>query len=292
MDPKQIPAACVYHADCVDGTTAGALVLKRFPNVTLFPLSHRAPEKINQLLSSLPKNALVYMVDTTTAADVILEAGHRLIIIDHHASTERKIRDWISEGKAIEFFYDSLESAATLTHKILFPEVTISELLKYVRDSDLWLGQFSETKNVVNYLSTFRNNPTATLECLALPVPKVIEYGEIITNYIEANLPRLLSLSPIKLNLGEHLVLAYNISDHESLCGNLLAKQTGCATVMFTIIGEKVKFSFRSLPGQNPTALKLATLTGGGGHEHSAGGEMPLKNFLQAIQVDARDDQD
>mgnify|MGYP001225625552 CR=1 FL=1 len=285
MDPNQIPVACVYHADCVDGTTAAALVLKRFPHVTLFPLSHRAPEKINPLLSTLPPSALVYMVDTTTAADVILAAGHRLTIIDHHASTEEKIRDWINDGKAIEFFYDSLESAATLTHKILFPTVTMSELLKYVRDSDLWSEQFSETKHVVNYLSTFRNQPAVLLERLSLPAPKVIEYGEIITNYIEASLARHLSLPPIKLSLGEHLVSAYNITDHESLCGNLLAKQNGCATVMFTIMGEKVKFSFRSLPGQNPTALKLATLTGGGGHEHSAGGEMTLGDFLQAIQV-------
>ena len=30
----------IYHKDCIDGTTAAAVVLRRFPEAKLFPLSH------------------------------------------------------------------------------------------------------------------------------------------------------------------------------------------------------------------------------------------------------------
>lgn len=278
------PYACIYHADCIDGTAAAALVLQHYKTVKLFPLSHRRPDFIHDIVKELPEAVHVLFVDTSTKAEVLLEAGYSLTIIDHHQGDKAEIENWLSQGRLLQYIFNQDESAATLVFKTLYPEKQLPEVLKYVRDSDLWLQEFVETRYVTNYLSMYRNDPAKYLELFDLDVSELMKFGQPISDYIDQTIARLIKLPPIAIKLGNHVTETYNISDHESACGNMLAIKNKNAAVMFTILGNQVKFSFRSLTGQTPSALGLAQIIGGGGHELSAGGDMTLADFIKAIQ--------
>lgn len=47
---------------------------------------------------------------------------------------------------------------------IFFPDEEVPKIIKYVEDSDLWKGEYDDTKYVVNYLSTNANTPEKILE--------------------------------------------------------------------------------------------------------------------------------
>lgn len=111
----------------------------------------------------------------------------------------------------------------------------------------------------------------------------VKERGKIISEYTDKAVADLVRIPPISLKIGEHTVLAFNITDHESACGNILSEKHGQAVALFTIKGDEVKFGFRSKDGQTPSAYDLAALLGGGGHRNASGAQLLLADFLNQI---------
>lgn len=277
---------CIYHKDCIDGTSATAVVLKKFPHAQTFPLAHNyTPEEIDTVLDLTDTSAHIYIVDTTVGLTECLTRGHQVTIIDHHISEHTRINDIMSRYANLDYIFDNTKSGTSLAWSYLFPDTPAPTLVPHIEDNDLWKKQLGEnTEHITNYLSLWNNDPHAIVPLFDVALADIVEKGRMLTTYARTMVGRYILLEPITLRIGQHDVLAYNITDYQSACGNALAHQNGGAVALYTIIGNAVKFSFRSLSTHEPSALDLATALGGGGHRNASGASIPLSDFISRIQ--------
>ena len=276
---------CIYHKDCIDGTTAAAVVLKKYPNAQTFPLAHNySSEEIETVLSCTEPSAHIYIVDSTLGLTEFLERGHTVTVIDHHISEHTRVLEITKEYTGLTYVFDNEKSGASLSWAYLFPEIPAPALIPHVEDNDLWKKMLGEqTEHIVNYLSLWNNDPHHTVALFDEPLESLIAQGRVLTLSAHSMVGRLILLEPITLRIENHDVLAYNITNYQSACGNALAHQNGMAVALYTILGNQVKFSFRSEASHEPSALKLAMSLGGGGHRNASGATIPLDNFIERI---------
>ena len=153
-----------------------------------------------------------------------------------------------------------------------------------MEDSDLWRRRYGDdTRDVVNYLSIFRNEPETFLKLMQSDITEIKNKGNIISQYTSRQIADQMTFQPISVKVGEHIIPAFNFTSQQSVSGTLLSEQLGKAVLVFFIKGRSVKLSFRSRDGQLPTALDLASIVGGGGHKNAAGGEVSLEEFIKMI---------
>ena len=275
----------IYHKNCIDGTTAAAIVLRKFKEAQLFPLSHDYTEEdLGQVLDVIDEATEIYTVDCVIGVPEILSRGFKVAAIDHHIGIKEQFSLLAKENSNFTFIFDNDKSGASLSWQYFFPNEEMPEMIKLVEDSDLWKGQYGDdTKYVNNYLWLWVNNPAKILQILEGDLNEVKKKGEVISTYAEKEISDLLELPPIHLKISEYVFKAYNITNYVSACGNILAERNGQTAVMFTIKGSDVKFSFRAKAGQEPSALDLAKSLGGSGHVLAAGARVPLTKFIEMI---------
>lgn len=79
-------------------------------------------------------------------------------------------------------------------------------------------------------------------------------------------------------------LLAVNSSENVSEIGNALAEASEHRVgLVWSVVGNVVRMSFRSIPGAPQTALTIAHTYGGGGHEHAAGASMSVQDFFSGM---------
>ncbi len=285
MEQKNI--LCIYHKDCIDGTTAAAVLLSKFPEAKTFPLAHNFKEAdFVPILAGATQDTHVYTVDCTFGVEQFLEKGATVTTIDHHigAKDEMDALDALSEK--FTYIFDNEKSGASLSWAYFFPDIPTPPLLLFVEDSDLGRWKLEAGRNVNSYLSMLRNSPEKILPLLINTPDKVAQDGAVITQFSEILLEESLrTIAPVQITIGEHTVSGYNIFAFHSAAGNILSRKLNTVVCLFTIQGDAVRLNFRSMEGQHPTSLDLAQIVGGGGHKHAAGGRMPLKNFIQNLKV-------
>jgi len=276
----------IYHKDCTDGTTAAAVVLRKYPGALLYPLSHGfEAHELEPILSSAEKDDRILTVDCVIAVREFLEAGFSVTSIDHHSGIKEEMEELARNIKRFKFIFDNEKSGASLTWSTFFPEEKIPELIRLVEDADLWRWKYGEdTKNAGSYLFMLTNKPEEIEKLLDKPLDAIKRDGSIIARYSAIMIDHAVKTTePITLNIGGYKVPFYNVTTYKSEAGNSLSTIRDQAVGLFTIDGDKVKISFRSLDGHNPSALELAKTLGGGGHVKASGAGMPLENFLNSI---------
>lgn len=278
---------CIYHKDCIDGTAAAGVVLKKFPHAQAFPLAHNyTPEEIDTILDLTDPSAHVYIVDTTVGLAECLTRGHQVTVIDHHISESTRISEVAGRYSNLTYVFDNAKSGASLAWSYLFPDTAPPALILHIEDNDLWKHTLGEnTEHVTHYLSLWNNDPRAIVSLFDAPLDGIVEKGRMLTTYAHTMVGRYILLEPITIRIGRHDVLAYNITDYQSPCGNALARENGSAVALYTIMGNTVKFGFRSLSTHEPSALDLATALGGGGHRNESGASILLSDFISRIQI-------
>lgn len=276
---------CIYHKDCVDGTTAAAVVLKKFPHARAFPLAHGfKKEDIDEILDVTAHDAHIYIVDSVLGLVEFTEQGNQITILDHHISVYEETKAFVATHTNATYHFNNAQSGASLTWSYLFPNKPIPELVQLVQDNDLWTHAFGEaTQHVVNYLSLLRNDPHKVCALLDADIALIKKSGEQITTYIHSEVERAILAVPIAVTIGTHEVPVFNITNHQSACGNILSTKLDAAVGMYTIMGNEVRLSFRSLSHHVPSALNLAETLGGGGHHNAAGARMNLSVFINHI---------
>ena len=157
---------CIYHKDCVDGTTAVAVVLRAFPQAKLFPLSQGYTEEDFAVIQPhLQKGTVAYIVDCALGITECIEAECTITVIDHHADKYEGMQEIVEKQLNVSYIYDKEKSGASLCFAYFFPNEPLLELIRYVEDSDLWRWTYGTvTKDVVNYFSMFRDDPEKILE--------------------------------------------------------------------------------------------------------------------------------
>jgi uncharacterized protein len=279
----------IYHKDCIDGTTAAAVVLRKFPHAQMYPLQHgHSPEEVEEILQSTQPGAHVYTVDCGLGAKDFLTAGYRVITIDHHMGAKHALEDLAKTEPQYTFVFDNEKSGASLSWSYFFPDEAAPEILRLVEDFDLWKWRYGdETRDVTYYLSMFLNQPDKILPLLEQLPDEVKEKGSMLSQYANALIERYTSSTrPNVAQIGPYSVPAYNIVDFQSECANILSAKDDCAVMLYSVNGNAVRVSFRSKEHHQPTSLELATYLNGGGHKNSAGAHITLKELTRMLDAD------
>ncbi|NPA53518.1 MAG: phosphoesterase [Aquificae bacterium] len=280
---------CVYHKNCTDGTTAAAVLLKKFPDCKLFPFEHKYKEEdFKALLDEIDQNTVVYIVDFAFPekdSEKIIKKAKKVVNIDHHIGAYETLKKLSSRYENFEFVFDNNMSGASLAYKYFFGE-PIPKLVKLVEDKDIWKWEFKdETKDANSFLMVFTNQPEKIKELIDRELSGLLEKGKVISEYTDYLINFFVEKAkPTIIKIGDHKVKAFNTGLFQSEIGNILSQKYGEAVALFNISGDFVKFSFRSIEGQSPTALELAKKLGGGGHKHAAGAGIYLHQFCNIIE--------
>lgn len=282
---------CVYHKNCTDGTTSAAVVLLRYPDAILFNFDHNYKEEdINNLLSEIDENTTVYIVDFALKPEdlqKLLSKAKQVINIDHHISVKDYLEKYSKQYKNFKFVFDNSSSGASLTYKYLFDE-DVPMLIKYVEDKDIWKWEFGEeTKYINDYLFLFTNKPEKIKEILqSYQIEEILNKGKTINEYTSYIINSFVEKSKdLFVKIGDYKVRAYNTGLFQSEIGNILSTKFDQAVCLFSINGDYVKLSFRSLDSHNPSALDLAKLLNGGGHRNAAGASVSITEFCSMLLI-------
>ncbi|WP_457625139.1 DHH family phosphoesterase [Persephonella sp.] len=282
---------CIYHGNCTDGTTAAAVLLKRYPDCILYPVEHGYSEDtFEEILRNVDKDTTVYIVDFSLKEEdlkkLIQKAGE-VINIDHHISAREYLEKISGEYSNFKFIFDNNKSGASLSWEYIFGGDP-PWIVKYVEDQDIWKWQYGENTKYVNlYLLPMTNKPEEVVKLFDEPVEEIIKKGKIIASFTDYLINRYIERAketPVKI--GPYTVKAFNTNLFQSEIGNILATKYNQAVLLFNIQGLDVKMSFRSNTGHKPDALELATILGGGGHRNAAGALVPLSKFIKMIQFE------
>jgi len=285
------PIACIYHKDCIDGTTAAAVVLRKFPDAQCFPVGHStAAQELKEIFPQIPLDAVLYIVDTTHGLEMALERGQSVVVIDHHVGERERVEHIAEMNAHCTYIFDNERSGASLTWTYFFPDEQLPALVAHVEDIDLWKHALGEnTEHAANYLALLRNDPASIRVHLDEDIKAIYAHGAILTRLARQEVALLIEIAPVPVAIGTHVVAAFNITNHtlnvQSACGHELAKLHGAAVALYTIRGDIVRFSFRSLDDQSPSALELARVLNGGGHRNSAGATMRTQDFISNLKL-------
>lgn len=281
------PVACIYHKDCIDGTTAAAVVLRKFPQARFFPVGHsHAEEELAEIFAQIDSSTHLYIVDTVHGIERALAQGNQVTVLDHHISEHERVAAIAQGNTNLEYVFDNTKSGASLTWSFFFSDEPVPQLIAHVEDIDLWLQKFGDqTEHVANYLSLIRNDPAAISALLSADIETIYKQGALLTQHMRMEVKRYVELDPIMLSFGAYTAPAFNITNYQSQCGNELATSRDEAVAMYTIRGDIVRFSFRSQDGHTPSALDLAQTLEGGGHRNAAGATMLLRDFIKNIHI-------
>ena len=283
----------IYHKDCLDGTTAAAVLLKKFPNILLEPLSHRyTEEELASVLQKIEASTIVYIVDFSLRegdTEKYLEKAEKVINIDHHIGAEEKLRSVQENNSKFTYIFDNDRSGASLTWIHFYGEENIPKIVLYVEDSDLFrfsLG--NDTRYASSYLYSFSGKPKEILAFIEQGddiVQKILERGKILWEYRDELAQLLLkTVAPFNIKVGVFVVPAHNTPEFlRSDVGNALAVKLGKTVATFVINDDIVRLHFRGTNDHTPSALDLAKMLDGGGHRNAAAATVTLKNFCKMI---------
>lgn len=278
----------IYHKDCTDGTTAAAVVLKKYPDAQVFPLSHGfEPHELEPILQLAEKGDRILTVDCILGVKEFLAKGFEVLSLDHHIGIKEEMAELARTNKKFTFVFDNSKSGASLSWTYLFPQEPMPEIIKYVEDVDLWNWKYgNDSKEIGNSMFLLTNKPEEVLKLFSSPLDSIKRDGKAIsayTTYIVKEATE--KTEPIYISISGHKVPFYNITTLKSESGNVLSQIRNEAVGLFSIDGHKVKISLRCLDGHKPTALDLAQALGGGGHVKAAGAGMPLTDFIKSIVI-------
>ncbi len=281
---------CIYHKNCTDGTTAAAIVLKKYPDAVCIGLEHNFKEEdFENILNIIDNETVVYIVDFSLKPqflEKVIKKAKEVINIDHHISAREILEKESEKFDNFKFVFDNNKSGASLTWQYLFGD-NPPDLVKYVEDKDIWKWQYGDlTKYVNDYLFIFTNKPEKVKNLLNEDISEIIEKGKIINMYSTYIINTFVEKAKdLYIRIGNYIIRAFNSGLFQSEIGNLLSTKYNEAVCLFSINGDFVKLSFRSLDNHNPSALDLAKLLNGGGHKNAAGASVSINEFCNMIVI-------
>jgi len=283
----------IYHKDCLDGTTAAAVLLKKFPDVLLRPLSHRYEEEdLNKIVEETDEETIVYIVDFSLReghSEKLIEKVKEVVNIDHHIGAEERLKNLDKNYSNFSFVFNNDRSGASLTWIYFYGEENIPQLIKYVEDSDIWRFTYGDdTRYAVSYLYQFSGKPEKMLDYINASddvIKNVLKDGKMLKEYRDGLTAVLLrTVNPLQLKIGEHIVPAHNTPEFlGSDVGHELATTLNKTVATFVINDDTVRLHFRGNNEHTPSALDLAKILGGGGHRNAAAAAVSLKDFCKMI---------
>lgn len=308
----------VYHRDCMDGLAAASL-FERLEGVcdrNHFAIEYHALQygkKTNFLKGE--ENDIVFFVDFSLSyelLDVIAQRVKVLCIIDHHKTATADILNLVHKykdtNKIVKYIYDVEECGASLTKKALSSYMPLKDgfldtVFKYIRDRDLWLWEFEESKafheGLVYLTYDFKNDPIEFnnfIKNLCNNVDsgdskmkeELLFIGRLILVQVERKVNKICKkLKDVEnFNFKGVDFKLLNLNDNMSEVGNGICLQLNTPAMMYFVVDNtKVVFGLRSLDTL-PDVSVIAKSMGGGGHRNACGFEVDIKDLNKILKVD------
>lgn len=280
----------LYHANCYDGFGAAWAAWKRLDNkAEYFPVSYgNAPPPMEL-------NSVVYLLDFSYPRDVLLaltEKMYHVTVLDHHKTAEVELAGlgrpahrfdvepaFTPPGLYVKF--DLEESGASLAWEYFYElpksgQHWTPELVKYVRDRDLWKFAMPCSREVHAWL---RSHPFGFKlwdwlnYCLTDDgqYHVLVAEGKAILRSVDQQIV-VMCQYPNWIELGGHRVPCVNATVHFSEVGDYLCQQypeVPFAAYYLDHNDGKRQWGLRSRGGFDVSAI--AKQYGGGGHAAAAG---------------------
>jgi oligoribonuclease NrnB/cAMP/cGMP phosphodiesterase (DHH superfamily) len=301
----------VYHADCVDGAMAAAVVYRSLKaaghedtDIDMVPAVYQKP-MADFLTGKVITGSVVFIVDfsfspkeTADLIETVKPAG-KVVVLDHHKTTIEKFAEWgvkatdffMYKDKGIELFLDLNHSGAALAWRYFHSSGNPPQLVQYVEDYDLWRHKLDGSKAVHAYLTSLGVDVGAYVHLLdEFEAEKKLTIEEAYGRPGVMDVIRLEGFAILRANkqqmdlimksfesvvLDDKVVCAVNSPVHQSELGERLAMESSCGLgVVWYWGGYKYNVSLRSAPkdGKEPVdCASLAAQWGGGGHKQAAG---------------------
>lgn len=139
---------CIYHKNCFDGICAAWVVNKRFHGCELRAMNYGDEFPFNEYGS----DDAIIIVDFSFPRDV-MEAINKqcesLIVLDHHKTAQ-------ANCEGLDFcVFDMNESGASLAWKYFFPNKEVPNLVRYIKDRDLWKFKEHNSEIINSYIQSY-----------------------------------------------------------------------------------------------------------------------------------------
>jgi len=253
-----------YHAKDNDGLGSAWVAWKKFKDkADYFGIDYHFELKFDY------RDKTIYFLDihpTDAATSALKQNNNRLILIDHHLSTERVLSLYD------EYRFDINHSAAVLSWKYFFPQKPMPKILTYVEDIDIWKHQIPFSREIDTILDVYAND-FEQWDKLAKEIErplkrkKYITMGQIITNYQDKLIDKIVNKAKL-VKFEGYTVFAVNSPILISEVGNALVKKQPPLAIVWSEINHTIWFSLRS--DDSCDASKIAEKYGGGGHKGAA----------------------
>lgn len=279
----------IYHNNCSDGFTSAAIAAKYFTE------NNQIFELVPGVYGELPPDvtdANVYFLDFSYKKDQLLhllKVAKQITLIDHHITAINDLKDLINNPPTnFAHVIDLKKSGAGLTWDYFYPNLKRPNLVDYVEDRDIWNWNLNKTHEYLMALELY----DFTIESYILHLDKslndiyhtgdCIRTGTIVANYFDKIVDQIIqeNLYYVTYGSSSKLIPIINCTGKfSSHVGNKLAKKHPTLfSVMYEIIGDEVRLSFRSVDtGQDVSVI--AKELGGGGHRNASGAKIKLEEF-------------
>lgn len=278
---------CVFHADCLDGLGAAAVVKMKYPDVVLYDMKHGDKLDFATIISGKKLDDL-YIVDFSFSKEqitMICELFNMVTIIDHHKTYEPTHISWNEKPANFISVYDPNMSGSTLTYLTLFDE-HIPKRFLYIEDRDLWKWEMPNSAEFTTaaydlYLAEGRD---AIIDKLSKDdiffEEHMITIGSILEKAKKNSISQLIKNIHIVMFYGANKIYGrtlrvglVNSPIYTSELGNEICSNfdVDMAVIWYNKDG-KYKISARSIGDFN--VLPCIEALGGGGHQRAAGAIM------------------
>ena len=268
----------LYHRNCPDGSTAGAIAFKKFGEEAVYiPCSYGdgLPEEI--ILNTEKNETHLYILDFSFDIDTLksLDAEFKSVtILDHHESVMTEVTS-IPGGH-----FDNNKSGASLAWDFFFG-TTVPEFVKTIETIDLFKDENNRLEDITAYINSLDYSLETYTKLLETFGDKKSQYtaeGKAINRYV-----RLLEdmvTSDFDVVLFEGIVMpAVNITFDVNTKSRILSKLykiLPSVAMSYRWSNGKWKISIRS--DRTYDVTQIAKKYGGGGHAGASGFVIPAPN--------------
>lgn len=278
----------LYHAHCPDGFGAAWAAWKRLGDTaTYVPVSHDGtlPE-----IAGCDRLFLLDFAYPRPQLDRLRAAVPHVTILDHHKSARAALEHIRDEPPrfapdrtppGVFARFDMNESGATLSWAYFHPGTACPELLRYIRDRDLWRHALAGSRAVNAAIRSYPHDFGLWSEKLAAPdaVRQLRADGEALLRKQAQDVAQLAG-AVMWMDLSGYRVPVVNATDHISDIGNRLCElfpEAAFSASYRDTADDRREWSLRSV-GTFDVSL-VAKRYGGGGHRNASGfrtGRPPL----------------
>jgi oligoribonuclease NrnB/cAMP/cGMP phosphodiesterase (DHH superfamily) len=266
----------LYHANCDDGFGAAYAAWRHFGDSAEYqPVEHGDSVSLERLA-----RRQVYILDFSFSPDVIgamSQVSTQVTMLDHHKSAAEQWQGVVPATNTVITF-DMDRSGAQMSWDHFHPGVTRPILIDHIGDRDLWRFTLPDTNAFCAGLSIL----PATFEAWHTVTPDtLIASGRVIVEFQQHQIDGVMSRELRPVTLGGYHGLAANVINNTSEVGHEIAKRSGTFSLTFSIKGDDVICSLRSVAPFDVS--EIAKRYGGGGHAQASGFTMTLNRFFSEV---------